>query len=156
MCLKPHGIKLRTVLKYLGLCTLVGNSSSKQWFSLSHCAPWKLGNGRKAFDRLKLCLDLTSSSQNSLLVGKSEHFKWNHADTKWCLYCRGLLIKPELQKHALNWFYMKRLSLHCGIFTLFTVLEAPRIMAVFIILIVFRFQFPLVCYLLCLSQQVRI
>lgn len=30
--LKPQGIKLRIVLKYLGLCTLVGNSSSKQWF----------------------------------------------------------------------------------------------------------------------------
>lgn len=30
--LKPQGIKLRIVLKYLGLCTLVGNGSSKQWF----------------------------------------------------------------------------------------------------------------------------
>lgn len=110
-------------------------------FNLSHCAPWKLGSYRKAFDRLKLCLDLTSSSQNSLLVGKSEHFKWNHVNTKWCLYCRGLLTKPELRKHALNWFYMKRLALQCGIFTIFTVLQALRIMTAVIILIVFKFQF---------------
>lgn len=129
-------------------------------FSLSHCAAWKLGSNRKVFDKLKLCLDLTSSSQNCLLIGKSVHFKWN-VNTRWCLYCRGLLkcvfqAKPELQKHSLIWLYMRKLSLHCGIFTLFTVLEAPRIMTFVIILIVFRFQFPLVCYHLHSSQQVRI
>lgn len=141
----------------MGFCTLVGNSSQSNgllMFSLSHCAPWKPGSNRKAFDRLKLCLDLISSSKNSLLV--SGHFKRNHVNTKRCLFCRDLLTKPELQKHALNWFYMKRLSQHFGIFTLFTVLEAPRIITSVIIPIVFRFQFPLLCYLLCSIRQVRI
>lgn len=78
-------------------------------FNLSHCAHWKLGSNRKAFGELKLYLDLTSSSQNTM-VGKSVHFKWNHVNTKWCLYCRGLLkftflAKPELQKHALIVLY---------------------------------------------------
>lgn len=59
-----------------------------------------------------------SSSQNCLLIGKSVHFKWN-VNTRWCLYCRGLLkcvfqAKPELQKHSLIWLYMRKLSLHCG------------------------------------------